>query len=173
MNQAGKREASDRPRKLQWVRLPRPGRSPQTLERFLAAAETLIHEKGFQATSAPEIARAAGCSVGLFYTRFRDKNDILRYLLEHYLGEIESLARRVLRARATEMKHPDPDTAARCGIRLVSGLLPQRALLGRLVPRQSELPWRLLAEEPLRTLYAYLGVRAIDVAPGEKGGYSQ
>lgn len=79
-----------------WVRLPHQARSQEKLERFVAAAEKLINEKGFQATSVPDIAREAGCSVGLFYTRFKDKGELLRYLLEHYLGEVEATAREVL-----------------------------------------------------------------------------
>ncbi len=79
-----------------WVRLPHQARSQEKLERFVAAAGKLINEKGFQATSVPDIAREAGCSVGLFYTRFKDKGELLRYLLEHYLGEVEATAREVL-----------------------------------------------------------------------------
>lgn len=92
--------ATSRPRgaskKPKWVRLPHQARSQEKLDRFVAAAEKLINEKGFQATSVPEIAREAGCSVGLFYTRFKDKGELLRYLLEHYLGEVEATAREVL-----------------------------------------------------------------------------
>lgn len=79
-----------------WVRLPHQARSQEKLERFVAAAEKLINKRGFQATSVPEIAREAHCSVGLFYTRFKDKGELLRYLLEHYLSEVEATARGVL-----------------------------------------------------------------------------
>jgi AcrR family transcriptional regulator len=82
---------------MRWVQLPMQARSQEKLERFVAAAERLIDEKGFQATSVPEIAREAGCSVGLFYTRFRDKSELLRYLVEHYLDEVLATARQVLR----------------------------------------------------------------------------
>jgi AcrR family transcriptional regulator len=80
-------------KKLRWVKLPRQARSRDKLERFIKAAERLINERGFQATSVPDIAREAGCSVGLFYTRFRDKQELLRYLFEHYLGEVVATAR--------------------------------------------------------------------------------
>jgi AcrR family transcriptional regulator len=82
---------------LRWVKLPHQARSQEKLDRVIAAAIKLINEKGFQATSVPDIAREAGCSVGLFYTRFKDKAELLRYLVEHHLGEVEATAREVLR----------------------------------------------------------------------------
>jgi AcrR family transcriptional regulator len=212
--------------KLRWVKLPRQARSQEKLERFIAAAEQLINERGFQATSVPDIAGAAGCSVGLFYTRFRDKQELLRYLFEHYLGEavataraalrperfrgvaaaelirqavagmvrihrarpglvyafyemvpvdpvlgarvlevhheIEGLAREALRARADEIRHPDADTAARFAIRLVVGVLQQRALASRTLPAGDDLSWQAINDELVRTLLAYLG---LDAAP--------
>lgn len=214
--------------KLRWVKLPRQARSRDKLERFIAAAARLINERGFQATSVPDIAREAGCSVGLFYTRFRDKQELLRYLFEHYLGEavataravlrpehfrdvpaaelvrqavagmvrihrarpglvyafyemvpvdpvlgarvlevhreIEGLAREALRARAGEIVHPDAETAARFGIRLVVGVLQQRALASRTVPAGDDLSWQQVNDELVRTLFAYLGLAAAPAA---------
>lgn len=211
--------------KLRWVKLPRQARSQEKLERFIAAAERLINERGFQATSVPDIAREAGCSVGLFYTRFRDKQELLRYLFEHYLGEavataravlqperfrdvpaaelvrqavagmvrihrarpglvyafyemvpvdpvlgarvlavhreIEALAREALAARAAEIGHPDAETAARFGIRLVVGVLQQRALASRTLPASDDLSWQQVNDELVRTLLAYLGLAAV------------
>jgi len=213
-------------KKLRWVKLPRQARSRDKLERFIKAAERLINERGFQATSVPDIAREAGCSVGLFYTRFRDKQELLRYLFEHYLGEavataraalspdqfrdvplgelvrqavagmvrihrarpglvyafyetvpvdpvlgarvlevhreIEGLARESLSARAGEIRHPDPDLAARFGIRLVVGLLQQRALASRTLSAGDDLGWQQVQDELVRTIHAYLG---LDVQP--------
>ncbi|MDX2166273.1 MAG: TetR/AcrR family transcriptional regulator [Deltaproteobacteria bacterium] len=215
--------------KLRWVKLPLQARSREKLERFIAAAERLINERGFQATSVPDIAREAGCSVGLFYTRFRDKQELLRFLFEHYLGEavataravlqpgafadvplaalirtavqgmvrihrgkpglvyafyesiphdpvlgervlavhheIEGLARAMLVARGAEITHPDPDTAARFGIRLVVGVLQQRALASRTLPAEDDLGWTVMAEEMTRTLLGYFGVAAAAPPP--------
>ncbi|MBX3026160.1 TetR/AcrR family transcriptional regulator [bacterium] len=210
--------------KLRWVKLPRQARSQEKLERFIAAAERLINERGFQATSVPEIAREAGCSVGLFYTRFRDKQELLRYLFEHYLGEavataravlrperfrdvpaaelvrqavagmvrihrarpglvyafyemvpvdpvlgarvlevhreIEALARDALAARGDEIGHSDAELAARFGIRLVVGVLQQRALASRTMPAGDDLTWQQVNDELVRALLAYLGLAA-------------
>jgi AcrR family transcriptional regulator len=215
--------------KLRWVKLPRQARSRDKLERFIAAAERLINDRGFQATSVPDIAREAGCSVGLFYTRFRDKQELLRYLFEHYLGEavatarealrpgrfgdvplaelvrqavagmvrihrarpglvyafyemvpvdpvlgarvlevhheIEVLAREALSARADEIGHPHPELAARFGIRLVVGVLQQRALASRTLPAADDLGWEQIHDELVRTLQAYLGLRPASSPP--------
>lgn len=84
------------PLPLQTVAGPKQARSERTLQRLLDAAEALIDEKGHAAVSIPEIARRAGSSVGGFYARFRDKNELLRALEErHFLvlwQRLEALA---------------------------------------------------------------------------------
>src|SRR6185295_6827544 len=82
--------------RLQTVSGPKQARSERTLQRLLDAAEALIKEKGHGAVSIPEIARRAGSSVGGFYARFRDKNELLRALEERHfielLQRVEALA---------------------------------------------------------------------------------
>ena len=81
---------------LETVSGPKQARSERTLQRLLDAAEALINEKGHFAVSIPEIARRAGSSVGGFYARFRDKNELLRALEERHfielLQRVEALA---------------------------------------------------------------------------------
>jgi len=67
---------------------PKQRRSERTLRRLLDAAERLIEEKGLAEVSVPDIARRAGSSVGGFYARFRDKNELLRALEERFFGEL-------------------------------------------------------------------------------------
>jgi AcrR family transcriptional regulator len=94
---------------LQTVSGPKQARSERTLQRLLDAAESLIKEKGHLAVSIPDIARRAGSSVGGFYARFRDKNELLRALEERHFIEIsqrvEALAdaRRWRNASTTEI----------------------------------------------------------------------
>src|SRR5499433_1449462 len=76
------------PLQLETVSGPKQARSERTLQRLLDAAEALIKEKGHAAVSIPEIARRAGSSVGGFYARFRDKNELLRALEERHFIEI-------------------------------------------------------------------------------------
>jgi AcrR family transcriptional regulator len=75
-----------RPR-LESVAPPRQARSERTLHRLLDAAEALIEEQGLAELSIPELVRRAGSSVGGFYARFRDKNELLRALEERFFRE--------------------------------------------------------------------------------------
>ena len=74
---------------LETVAGPKQARSERTLYKLLDAAEELISEKGLADASIPEIVRRAGSSVGGFYARFRDKNELLRALEERFYVELE------------------------------------------------------------------------------------
>ncbi len=82
--------------RLQSVAGPKQARSEQTLARLLDAAERLIAERGFTAVSIPDIVQAAQASVGGFYARFRDKNELLMALEERFHGEVEARLGRLL-----------------------------------------------------------------------------
>ena len=77
------------PRPLSSVSRPKQARSEQTLYRLIDAAEELIQEKGLADVSIPEIVRRAGSSVGGFYARFKDKNELLRALEERFLQRLD------------------------------------------------------------------------------------
>jgi AcrR family transcriptional regulator len=81
---------------------PKQARSERTLQRLLDAAEALIKEKGHAAVSIPEIARRAGSSVGGFYARFRDKNELLRALEERHFMELSERVEALADARRWE-----------------------------------------------------------------------
>ena len=76
-------------RLLSSVSRPKQARSEQTLYRLLDAAEELIQEKGLADVSIPEIVRRAGSSVGGFYARFKDKDELLRALEERFLHRLD------------------------------------------------------------------------------------
>ncbi len=67
---------------------PKQARSEKTLYRLLEAAEELIAEKGLAGLSIPEVARRAKSSVGGFYARFRDKNELLKALEERHFQHL-------------------------------------------------------------------------------------
>lgn len=75
---------------LETVARPRQARSRRTLERILRAAEELIEEKGLPDVSIPDIVARAGSSVGGFYGRFRDKNELLRALEERFFRQVDA-----------------------------------------------------------------------------------
>ncbi len=68
---------------------PKQARSERTLERLLDAAEALVVEHGVTGLSIPEVVRRARSSVGGFYGRFRDKDELLRALEERFLRQLE------------------------------------------------------------------------------------
>lgn len=74
-------------RQLEIVARPKQARAEQTLHRLLDAAEALIEERGPSDVSIPEIVRRAQSSVGGFYARFRDKNELLRALEERFFQQ--------------------------------------------------------------------------------------
>jgi len=81
---------------LEWVRPPRQARSQQTLDRLLDAAEAIIDEKGLDKATVAEIARRADSSVGAFYTRFSDKEGLLRCVLERFTEQAVATAESIL-----------------------------------------------------------------------------
>lgn len=58
-----------------------------TLERLLDAAQALIVERGSAEWSIPELVARAGSSVGGFYARFKDKDELVCALEERFLGD--------------------------------------------------------------------------------------
>ena len=73
---------------LETVPGPKQARSERTMYRILDVAEELIAERGLAGLSIPEIVRRAGSSVGGFYARFRDKNELLRALEERHFRQL-------------------------------------------------------------------------------------
>lgn len=67
---------------LRTVAKPKQARSEETLDRLLDAAEALIKANGLAKVSIAAIASEAGSSVGGFYSRFKDKDELLRTLHE-------------------------------------------------------------------------------------------
>jgi len=58
---------------------------------LLEAALALFVEKGFAATRSEEVARAAGVSKGTLYLYFPSKEELLKAVIQHFLGtEIET-----------------------------------------------------------------------------------
>lgn len=57
---------------------------------LLRAALDLFVERGFDATSVPDVARRAGIATGSMYLHFRDKRDLVNALLAHLRGHVAS-----------------------------------------------------------------------------------
>jgi len=122
------RFAAAREGALRSVAAPKQRRSERTLRRLLDAGEALIEEKGLGEVSVPDIAARAGSSVGGFYARFRDKNELLRALEERFFGElllrVEALCR-----PARWQGVPLPEIVRACVALLVSTFRERQALI--------------------------------------------
>lgn len=123
-------------RPLESVARPKQARSAETLVRILDAAEELIAEKGLADSSIPEIVRRAHSSVGGFYARFKDKNELLRALEERFFLEmvekLDTLAepRQWKRAGVHEI-------VSACVAELVATVRERRNLLAAFMSRAS------------------------------------
>jgi AcrR family transcriptional regulator len=62
-------------------------RARRSRDRLLDAGQKLVARRPFDQLSVADIARAANCSVGAFYLRFRDKDAFFRALIAQYLAE--------------------------------------------------------------------------------------
>ncbi len=96
---------SQTPAVLRWVSPPRQERTRLALNKLLDAAEQLVAEKGFEAASIAEIAKRAGCSVGGFYRRFKDKHGLLQALHERFCEEARATADEILDPRRWRAAH--------------------------------------------------------------------
>jgi AcrR family transcriptional regulator len=124
---------------LSSVAAPKQARSEETLYRILDAAEALISEKGLADASIPEIVRRAGSSVGGFYARFRDKNELLRTLEERFFNELSQ--------RVDALSDPEqwtgacvPDIARSLVAELVGTFRERQALIAVFTVRASHDP---------------------------------
>jgi len=118
---------------------PKQARSEETLYRILDAAERLIEEKGLADASIPEIVRRAGSSVGGFYARFRDKNELLRALEERFFREMAD--------RLEALTRPErwrgvgvAEIVAACVAELLGTFRDRQALIGVFLARAARDP---------------------------------
>lgn len=75
------------PPPLEWVKPPQQARSQKTFERILDAAEEVIATQGLPALTIADVVKRANSSVGAFYSRFPDKEALVRTLHERSCEE--------------------------------------------------------------------------------------
>lgn len=86
-------------------------RSREAQARLLKAGEAVFAEKGYDEAHVGDIAAAAGCSIGSFYRRFRDKESLFRALHLQFAHRIERNMERFL-ARPERASQPVYDVLA-------------------------------------------------------------
>ncbi|HMA34564.1 MAG TPA: TetR/AcrR family transcriptional regulator [Chloroflexia bacterium] len=99
-------------------RVPQQARSRQKRDAILAAAAHLFEERGYEATTADDIAAAAGVSIGTFYSYFRNKRQVFITLAAGCIESILSLGiadleigtdvRQTIRATVEQAMQRDP-----------------------------------------------------------------
>ena len=72
-------------------RVPQQARSRQKRDSLLAAAARLFKERGYDATTADDIATEAGVSVGTFYSYFRNKRQLFLAIYATVLESLDAL----------------------------------------------------------------------------------
>jgi AcrR family transcriptional regulator len=93
-------------------RVPQQARSREKHAELLKAAEALFIERGYAATTADDIAKAARVSVGTFYNYFRNKRQILLALALRRLTDIFTH----LRLAQMDLAHGDHHTAIHAAV---------------------------------------------------------
>lgn len=121
-------------RRLETVSAPKQARAERTLHRLLDAAEALIEEKGLAGLSIPDIVRSARSSVGGFYARFRDKNELLRALEERFFQQQRERALHLTRVE-TWGAAPIQEVVRGCMRELIAVFRQRRALIRAFVGR--------------------------------------
>jgi AcrR family transcriptional regulator len=75
---------------------PRQRRSEETLRRILDGAMGLLARHDLDEIGVDQIAAASGVSVGVIYTRFKSKDDLLAFLLrERQIRQVAELRERL------------------------------------------------------------------------------
>lgn len=70
------------------IREPKQERSIEKKNKIIEAAYEIFSEVGYYATNTPDIAKKAGVSTGIIYGYFKDKRDILSYVLKIYINKV-------------------------------------------------------------------------------------
>lgn len=76
----------------------------QTRLSILAAAQALIREQGYTATSLVQVAAKAGLTRGAVYWHFKDKEDLYRQLLEHLRQQADTQHFAILASEKSPLK---------------------------------------------------------------------
>ncbi len=72
------------------IREPRQDRAIKKKEAIINAAYKVFSEVGYYNTNTADIAKAAGVSTGIVYSYFKDKRDILFYVIKIYIKDVKA-----------------------------------------------------------------------------------
>ena len=72
------------------IREPRQDRAIKKKEAIINAAYKVFSKVGYYNTNTADIAKAAGVSTGIVYSYFKDKRDILFYVIKIYIKDVKA-----------------------------------------------------------------------------------
>src|SRR5581483_2697008 len=78
-----------------WSKPAHQARSRQMRDQLFAAAQDVFAARGYEGARIADIARAAGCSVGAIYQRFRDKESLFNAIVTAFIAEAQDGVTRV------------------------------------------------------------------------------
>jgi AcrR family transcriptional regulator len=90
------------PARIDHVRTPKQSRSQQRVDLILAAARTIIGERGSANLSIADIAAQAGVTPGSIYQYFPNRSAVLAAMAERYLEDLGQRMTAVLDSRPTD-----------------------------------------------------------------------
>ena len=70
------------------IREPNQERSIEKKNKIIEASYEIFSEAGYYGTNTTDIAKRAGVSTGIVYSYFKDKRDILLYVLNIYIDKV-------------------------------------------------------------------------------------
>ena len=138
---------ADRPN----LRAPTQSRSRESTEALLAIGKRLIAEHGVDGCNMPDVAAAAGSSIGALYFRFGNKEKFVSEVMQRHVDQTRADLAKVLARIEANAKTPSDVIEAMTtwvvgGARRNEGLL--RAQLRRALDRPGEWePFRVLGQE--------------------------
>lgn len=152
------------------INTPRQRRSQETQARLLQATRELLEEQAFEDLTVERIAARAGCAVGTFYGRFKNKDVLLPCLLEEHYAELEREMRTTFDTEAWDGV-PLEQRVDGVVAHLMSVAQRQPGLIRALVLRNNQRPdlipesIRAAARRLLTHLYAFLLERRSEMSP--------
>jgi AcrR family transcriptional regulator len=84
------------------VREPKQNRSRASFEKVIAAARTLLAQRGYESFTLNDVVKESGVSIGSIYGRVSGKDDLLRVVQERVLEEMAVEERALLSAERWE-----------------------------------------------------------------------
>jgi AcrR family transcriptional regulator len=83
-----------------------PSEATDTRSRILEEAEKLFAERDFSGTGMMEIAKRVGITKSVIYHHFRNKDDILKTLIDDFIGQAVELNRQLPEKYGLDTSHP-------------------------------------------------------------------